>query len=178
MRALGWDADWIGKMNREDQTYPVWELRASARRMGLLRKHRGVLLRTVAGRRLTDDPARLWWHLADSLPLVRSEVEQLAGVLCLRAGGAGRPRTDAVVAEGLTALGLVDSATGEPPDEHDAFALARDTWAVFRQLGLLSRGSRDDARPAAGAVQLARAALLGRDVSETPTPAPPTASRG
>src|SRR3954454_22306000 len=74
MGALGWDAAWIGKMNREDQTYPVWELREFARRMGLVRKHRGVLQRTVAGRRLTDDPAGLWEHLAGSLPLARADL--------------------------------------------------------------------------------------------------------
>src|SRR3954469_10289717 len=119
MRTLGWDADWIGKMNREDQTYPVAELRELARRMGLLRLHRGVLLRTVVGRRLTDDPTALWWHLADRLPLARTAVEQLAGVLFLLAVAAGRPRPHARVAEGLTALGLIDVATSQPPDELD-----------------------------------------------------------
>src|SRR3954471_10145809 len=159
MRALGWDADWIGKMNREDQTYPVWELREFARRTGLVRKHRGVLQRTVAGRRLTDDAAGLWEHLAGSLPLARAEVEREAGVLFLLAVAAGRPRPHAVVAEGLGALGLVDTATGRPPTEQDALDLARDTWAVFRQLGLIPRRSGDDAPTTAGAVQLARAAL-------------------
>lgn len=55
-------------MNREEQTYPVQELRELARRMGLLRKHRGVLLRTAVGRRLTQGPAGLWWQVADNLP--------------------------------------------------------------------------------------------------------------
>jgi Plasmid pRiA4b ORF-3-like protein len=180
MRTLGWDAHWIGKMNREEHTYPVWELRDLARRMGLLRTHRGVLLRTVAGRQLTDDPAGLWWHLADHLPPVRTEVERLAGLLFLLAVAAGRSRPYAVVAEGLTALGQVDAATGRPPNELDAVGLARDTWAVFWQLGLLPRRSRDDAPPGPAAVELARAALLGRDAAERPAAPepPPTAARG
>ncbi|MCV2488230.1 hypothetical protein OF117_02545 [Geodermatophilus sp. YIM 151500] len=68
MRSLGWEDRWIGKHNREDQTLPVLLLRDFARRFGLLRTSRGVLLRTVAGRRLTDDPVGLWWHLAERLP--------------------------------------------------------------------------------------------------------------
>lgn len=163
MRTLGWDADWIGKHNREDTTYPVLELRDLARRMGLLRVYRGTLLRTVAGRRLTDDPVGLWWHLADRLPVARGEVEVMSGTLLLLAVAAGRSRPHALVADGLAALGLVDAATGERPDELDAFGLTRDTWAVFRQLELLSRRERDDVPPGPGAVQLARAALHGRD---------------
>jgi hypothetical protein len=170
MRALGWDADWFGKANREDHTYPVWELRELARRMGLLRKHRGVLLRTVAGRRLTDDPPGLWWHLADHLQLARTEVEEDAGALFLLAVAAGRSRPHAVVAQGLSALGLINTATGRAPTETDAVELTRDTWAVFRQLGLLSRRSREEEVPTPGAVALARAALLGRDVAEPPAP--------
>src|SRR3954465_15899725 len=79
MHILGWDADWIGTMNREDQTYPVQELRELAGRMGLLRKHRGTLLPTAIGRSCAQDPLALWWHLADRLPPARTEVERQAG---------------------------------------------------------------------------------------------------
>lgn len=157
MRALGWDANWIGKTNREDQTYPVQELRELAQRMRLLRKQRVTLLPTALGRRLAEDPAGLWWHMADRLPPGRAEVERMAGVLLLLAVAAGRPRAHAVVAEGLSTLGVVDAATGRPPDELDALGLARDSWAVFLQLGLLPRRSRDDAPPGASAREFARA---------------------
>jgi hypothetical protein len=179
MRALGWDTAWIGKMNREDQTYPVQELRELARRMGLLRTHRGTLLPTAIGRRLTEDPAGLWWHVADRLTPGRAEVERMAGVLFLLAVAAGRAQPHALVAEGLSVLGVVDAATGRPPSELDALGLARDTWAVFHQLGLLSRRSRDDAAPGPAAVQFARAALRGRDTAGRPAvPSPPVAARG
>jgi hypothetical protein len=48
---LGFDKVWIGAGNREDLTYPVLELRQSAQRIGLLRKHRGRLLATAGGGR-------------------------------------------------------------------------------------------------------------------------------
>ena len=54
MAALGWETVWIGKGNREDLTLPVLELRETAQRFGLLRKQRGHLVPTVAGRRLID----------------------------------------------------------------------------------------------------------------------------
>src|SRR3954471_6819423 len=68
MQTLGWDTHWIGAGNREDLTRPVAELRDSARQLGLLRVQRGVLLRTPAGRRFTDDSAGLWQHIASRLP--------------------------------------------------------------------------------------------------------------
>jgi hypothetical protein len=38
---LEFDTVWIGAGNREDLTFPVLDLRESAQRTGLLRKHRG-----------------------------------------------------------------------------------------------------------------------------------------
>jgi hypothetical protein len=76
-------------------------------------------------------------------------------------------------------LGLVDAATGRPPAETDAVGLARDTRAVFRQLGLVRRQSREDASPGPAAVQFARAAMRGRDTDEQPVASPPrSAARG
>lgn len=67
--ALGLDREWIGTMNREDQTLPVAELRTTATALGLVCKHRGVLSATAAGRRLTDEPVAMWRHIAGRLPL-------------------------------------------------------------------------------------------------------------
>ena len=63
---LGLLEDWMGKGNREIQTLPVLHLRETATKMGLLRKHRGTLLFTAAGRKLRTDPVSLWSHLADA----------------------------------------------------------------------------------------------------------------
>jgi hypothetical protein len=60
--------DWIGKGNRESQTLPVLDLRESAQKVGLLRKHRGKLLLTAQGRAMRSDPVALWSLLAGKTP--------------------------------------------------------------------------------------------------------------
>src|SRR5688572_7632811 len=103
MQTLGWDAAWYGAANREQQT-PVAELRDTARRLGLVRVHRSQLMPTTLGRRLAEDPAGLWRHVASRLPLAREHTDRVAGLLWLLAVAAGRPRPETVVAEGLGAL--------------------------------------------------------------------------
>ena len=60
MAELGLGEEWIGKGNREVQTGPVLHLRETATKMGLLRKHGGMLLVTSRGRALRGDPTRQW----------------------------------------------------------------------------------------------------------------------
>lgn len=52
---LALDEEWIGMGNREDQTGPVLQLRETCQQVGLLRKHKGRLLRTRLARSLTTD---------------------------------------------------------------------------------------------------------------------------
>jgi hypothetical protein len=113
MTELGWAEGWYGKNNREDVTLPVLELRESAQRFGLVRKYRGHLVRTRIGRTLADDPLGLWWHLASVLPDARSEPQRHAGVLYLITVAAGLAENDAMLAEGMTILG-VDGARHLP----------------------------------------------------------------
>lgn len=165
MRDLGWLEDWYGKGNREDLTLPVLELRESAQRFGLVRKNRGQLLVTKLGRKLLDDPAELWWHLATRLPDARSEPERHAGVLYLLSVAAGRARDKGLLVEGMTVLGWAQPDSHQPISDIAAFGAARDTWALFHRLGMLPERARWDAPelpPAPTAIRLARAALLGR----------------
>lgn len=170
MLALGWQDGWYGKHNREDLTQPILGLRQSAQRFGLLRKNRGQLLVTKAGRSLADDPAALWWHLASRLPDATPEAERQAGVLYLLTVAAGRPLDHALLAEGMTILGWVAGDARQPLEPTDAFRAARDTWATLRRLGLLPERRWDEPplAPSEAAGRLARAALLGR----TSAPAP------
>jgi hypothetical protein len=168
MAALGWQDDWPGTHNREVQTLPILELRESAQRCGLLRKNRGQLLVTRVGRSLVDDPVGLWWHLAGRLPDARSDAERDAGMLYLLTVAAGRSKDDGLLAEGMSVLGWAQGGTREPLSPTSAFIAARDTWAMFRRLGLLGKRDRWDEPeppPTPQGRTLARAALIGRDAT-------------
>lgn len=61
-------ANWIGKGNREDLTYPIAIFReAMVKRLGLLRKYKGALHLTRAGAAARDKPAALFDHLAAAI---------------------------------------------------------------------------------------------------------------
>lgn len=61
-------ANWIGKGNREDLTYPVAEFRESlVKQLKLLRKYKGALHLTRTGAAARDRPAVLFDHLAASI---------------------------------------------------------------------------------------------------------------
>ena len=160
--ALGLDEEWIGKGNREVQTLPVLHLRESATKMGLLRKHDGMLLVTSRGRRLRDDPAGLWWQLAERMPLRSADrCEMQAGLLLLTLIAAGVPGDlDAVVARLLGAIGWT-SGDGTQLTGSAAGAAAWDTRTVLRRLG----GFRPDrhvfgsGKPTPDGITFARAAL-------------------
>ncbi len=174
MTELSWVDDWYGKHSREDVTLPVLELRESLQRFGLVRKYPGQLVATKIGRTLADDPAQLWWHLASALPDARSEPQRHAGVLYLITVAAGLAEDDAMLAEGMTILGWTERGNRQRLSPTAAFAAARDTWAVFRRLGLVPRSRRlEDGVATLAARRLARAALLGRQrriVAATPAP--------
>lgn len=173
MTALGWEDDWYGKFNRENQTLPVLDLRESAQRFGLLRKYRGDLLVTRIGRKLVDDPGGLWWHLAERMPDARSEPERDAGVLYLLTVAAGRTPDDALLATGMTILGWREIGTPLPVEPLSAFSAARDTWAMLVRLGLLGKRERwgePKPPPTTQGRTFARAALLGRAATPSDVP--------
>ncbi|GLB64606.1 hypothetical protein NCCP2495_24850 [Dietzia sp. NCCP-2495] len=64
----GWDRLWIGKNNREDLTFPIWQLRDWARALGLVRKYKGELRPTRNGVALRNDREALAELIARSLP--------------------------------------------------------------------------------------------------------------
>lgn len=157
-RALGIAEEWIGTLNREAHTLPVLVLRETLQRLGLLRRLKGRLLPTRAGRVLGADPVRLWWHVVGRLPLERSGFDRDAALLALldRAGGGGG---SGAVVDVLRALGWAHDHGG-PVTTKDVSGAVRDTEEVLRRMGVLPRGWRRDA----GALHLgldtvARAAL-------------------
>jgi hypothetical protein len=162
MAALNLGEEWIGKGNREVQTLPVLHLRESATKMGLLRKHRGVLLATSRARSLGDDPAGLWWQLAERMPLGRADsFEAQAGLLLLTVIAAAAPGDpDPVVARLLGAVGWI-SSDGTPLTSSAAAIAAWDTRNVLRRIGGFSAdGHRfGPETPTPDGIAFARAAL-------------------
>ena len=131
---------WIGKGNREDLTIPVLQLRESAQRMGLLRKHRGRLSVTARGQAVRGDPAVLWWHLAERMPPTSTnQCEQQAGLLYLIAVAAGEDEPDGFVAEMLDVIGWMNG-DGTPITRSSASRAAFHTKDVLRRLRLLDCG--------------------------------------
>ncbi len=165
--SLGWEDKWIGAHNRENQTLPVLELRHSARRLGLVRIYRRILLRTSLGTRLRGDPGGLWWHIASRLPEARNDAEHDAGVLLLLAVAAAAPvsnqATGDLLRRGMGALGWRDAETLGPLDEWQAFGAARETWDYLQRLSAIANPhfGQPPVRPGSAGVALARAALRG-----------------
>jgi Plasmid pRiA4b ORF-3-like protein len=159
---LALDAEWPGAGNRESQTRPVLDLRQSATRMGLLRKHRGRLLVTSRGQAVAADPLALWWHLAERMPVRSADPgERQAGLLLLVAVATrSADELNETVARFLRDIGWA-SSDGTPLSSGLAGRAARDTKAVLRRLGGVrqERGSYAPERPTPDGALFARAAL-------------------
>jgi len=160
--ALGLGKEWIGKGNREVQTAPVLHLRETATKMGLLRKHRGMLLATSRGRALRGDPAGLWWHLAERMPVRSADrCETQAGLLLIAAIAAGvSSDLNAIVARLLGAIGWV-SGDGTRLSGSAAASAAWDTKTVLWRLAGFSHERHDfgPGTPTPEGIIFARAAL-------------------
>ena len=110
---------WPFPPGREVDTLPVLHFRLLLRRLGLVRRHKGRLVRTRAGDAATGDPQALWDHLVSRLPLGEPDsagvvVQWLTLLLATPPGPL--PDDDLeVVAVALNALGW-RSGDGEPID--------------------------------------------------------------
>ncbi len=120
---------------------PVRQLRESAQATGLLRKQRGQLVLTARGAGLRSDPAALWWHLAERMPLQTTGPGGFQpGLIMLVCVAAGATSTlNATIAGMLTAIGWTNT-DGEPLTVSQAAQAADSTRAVLGRLGVLPDG--------------------------------------
>lgn len=127
---------WIGKANREDLTFPVADIRATARALGLVSVRKGRLRPTAAAIRCGHDPQALWRHIVGRLPLGTKDVERHAGWMALAVAGSGVPAQEwpSEISELLFALGW---ASG-----HDRFSLPPARSATLDVLEQLAGASR------------------------------------
>ena len=110
---------WPGTANREDLTWPVAQLRAVARTVGLVSVRKGRITPTQAARRCAGDPAALLDHIVGRLPVGSSDAERHAGWAALAVAGRETPaelweqETSGLIFE----LGWRDGRDGySPPD--------------------------------------------------------------
>ncbi|MDJ0420015.1 plasmid pRiA4b ORF-3 family protein, partial [Rhodococcus opacus] len=149
----GW---WIGKANREDLTWPVAQLRDSARALGLVSVRKGRLAPTALARRCRDQPSVLWRHIMSRLPVGRTEFDRQAGWLALAVVASGSPAEEWASEIRNALLGLGWRAEGSPT--LGTAAVVSPTLDVLELLsGKTHRGRPTGTDPAVAAT--ARAAI-------------------
>lgn len=154
--------DWIFPITREINVQPVLHFREHLRRVGLLRRTKGALVATVAGRRAAEDPARLWNHLANRLIPTRSGFDTMATTLILlhAATSDGDKLNLHVIAQALGQLGWAH-AGGAAILASDVQWVWNDVWTAVGNVGPRpDTGSRRDRTLSPEAVTLIRDALL------------------
>lgn len=164
MTALGWRDDWIGEANREDLTYRMRDLRASAERLRLIRKVKGRLELVSRTRPAIGRPAVLAEQIARMLLRQRMTDGQRVASTILAIGladGSITTRRDAErqVIDLLNELGYVDSQ-GRELDQRWFTSLTEPALDVLDALGLWRVGGRRrDVAPTAAVRAIARLAL-------------------
>lgn len=154
MRELDWEHRDVGKMNREDRTFAIADLRALMRQLGLVRVARGRIAPTVVARRVLDDSGALWVHVAEQLverqptPVGRDLMLLLALQLVSGEALDERPLADRM-ARDLTELGWRDPGGSRLEELRDgrvtpATAASMLSWAQqpLRDLGAYPESGR------------------------------------
>lgn len=155
---------WIGKLNRESQTYPVSALHESLKQLKLARKYRGRLLPTKKGLLASEDPNLIWQAAIDALPLGTSKFDRHAGWLTLLTVGA-----DAPVELWHTLLANLLSSVGWSADGHPLkfWEVSNPTLEILTLLadGLRRADEEPSQEQLAAVAVLARAAVRGAPAS-------------
>lgn len=155
--ATGISTWWIGKVNREDQTWPVASLRENTQAVGLLRKSKGVLAPTARARAVSGYPRALVSGVLKRLPLGTGFDEEAGWFLLLGlAAGASGAELDLRVAQMLNDRGWRLN-TYSPVTPSDARRGCVPTLDALESMA----GDDPDSTDVAAMARLARAALLG-----------------
>ena len=127
---------WIGKANREDLTYPVSDIRTTARALGLVSVRKGRLSPTAAAIRCGRDSQALWRHIVGRLPMGTKDAERQAGWMALAVAGSGVPAQEwrSEISDLLFALGWRSG--------HDRFSSPPVNSATLDVLEQLAGASR------------------------------------
>ncbi len=138
---------WIGKANREDLTYPVADIRTTARGLGLVSVRKGRIAPTAAAKRCGHDAHALWRHIVGRLPLGNKDSERHAGWMALAVVSSGVPAQEwrREISELLLALGWRSGSDrfSPPPANsltldvlHQLAGAARVSWGEIQGVDL------------------------------------------
>ena len=119
LESLDWDRDWFGARPNEGNVPPVFLLREQLQEWKLLRKYKGRLLLTPAGRSIVGDPAALWDYAVERVAAPGDDAEYVATRLLVHWQLAGiKPPYDLreqIIREALHSSGLRAQGLGEIP---------------------------------------------------------------
>lgn len=158
---------WIGKVNREDLTWPVANLRDTARALGLVSVRKGRLSPTLAATRTAGDPVALAEHIAGRLPLGKPGAERDAGWAALAVAGSEAPvgQWDSRISAVMYDIGWRDGANPSEPPYPDS-----RTLSVLEVLSGAVRSGRRAGEFGPAVAALARAVLRGASVHSGDVP--------
>jgi len=122
---------WLGKRNREDLTPPVAEFRQAMRDFGLIRKLKGRLVLTPAGRYFRDDPDALWQILVEKITPEPGTFGHDFVMLVLIHTLAGSRWDNVTVCDQLTGMGWGHTTTGQPVQPQDLWPYKGQIDAVL-----------------------------------------------
>lgn len=157
MTTLGWRDEWIGEANREDLTYPLRALRASAEQLRLIRRVKGRLELVSRTRPALGRPALIAEQIARTLLRQRmTDGQRVASTIFAigLADGSITTRRDAEheVLGTLSELGYVDPQ-GRELDQRWFSSLTEPLLDVLEPLGLWRSGGRRRSIPPTGALR-------------------------
>jgi hypothetical protein len=152
--------DWIGKNNREYHCIPLLEFRQSLQRMGLLRKYKGKLLLTRAGRVCRGNPTALWQHLSACLLAERDGeyAEQARLLALLHMASEPEGEHSRRLADALTQLGW-RRRERQPLGREDVRWVELDVQGMLANVSDHPRRFTDRRALSPAAIALARTAL-------------------
>ncbi|MFT4298536.1 MAG: plasmid pRiA4b ORF-3 family protein, partial [Aeromicrobium sp.] len=147
---------WIGKANREDLTWPVRELRAAARALGLVSVRKGRIAPTQVIAKRRDDPQAILRHITGRLPLGTTPAERHAGWMALTVVANEEPAElwEASISELMYDLGW--------RDREDPYRLPSPESLTLDALRVLAGAMRTNGQPTGvtpAVAAIARAAI-------------------
>ncbi|WP_092918267.1 hypothetical protein [Agrococcus baldri] len=127
--------DWPFGLAKEVDAHPLLHFHGYLKSIGLLRRYKGTLRLTKAGRAAQQDPALLWQHLADALVSSDSPFEETTGVVMLVHAATSADDIDVdVVARTMAELGWrVDD--GSSVERRDVYPVWNQLWDALGNVG-------------------------------------------